>query len=77
MTDMLELAHELYDRIEWQKVPYAVAREDLMTHVARGIRDLYVKTGRASSFTENMFTKENGMYTAFSETLPLDEQLYV
>lgn len=77
MTDMLALAHELYERIEWQTVPETVTRDDLAAYIARGIKDLYVKTGRASSFTDNMFVKEDDVYTTFSQTLPLDEQLYV
>lgn len=77
MTDMVELAHELFDRIEWQKVPEDVTREDLTGFIARGIRDLYVKTGRATSFSEDMFVKAEDMYTEFTPTLPLDESQYV
>lgn len=77
MTDMLELAHGLYDRIEWQTVPDDVTREDLTGFIARGIRDLYVKTGRSANFSEDMFVRSGSLYTTFSETLPLDEQLYV
>lgn len=77
MTDMLELAHEQYDRIQWQTVPDDVTREDLTGFIARGIRELYVKTGRAANFSEDMFTRSGDLYSAFSETLPLDEQAYV
>jgi len=54
-----------------------VTREDLTGFIARGIRDLYVKTGRSANFSEDMFTKSGGLYSEFSDTLPLDEQLYV
>lgn len=77
MTDMIELAHEQYDRIEWQTVPDDVTREDLTGFIARGIRDLYVKTGRAANFDEEMFTRSGDLYSQFSQTLPLDEQQYV
>lgn len=76
MTDMIELAHEQYDRIQWQTVPDDVTREDLTGFIARGIRDLYVKTGRAAVFSEDMFTRSGDLYSSFSETLPQDEQMY-
>lgn len=77
MTDLIELAHEQYDRIQWQTVPDDVTREDLTAFIARGVRDLYVKTGRAANFNEEMFTRSGDLYTSLSETLPLDEQQYV
>lgn len=52
-------------------------QEDLTNFIAQGIRDLYVKTGRAASFSSNMFTIEEEMYVSFSEDLPLDEEEYV
>lgn len=78
MTDMVELARELHSRIEWQTIPDTVTREDLTDFIAKGIRDLYVKTGRSATFTEDMFLSGDEMkYATFSETLPLDEQMYV
>ena len=58
-------------------MPDDVTREDLTGFIARGIRDLYVKTGRASNFKEEMFTRFGDLYSEFSETLPLDELQYV
>lgn len=54
-----------------------MTQEDLTGFIARGIRELYVKTGRSGSFNENMFTREDTMYTEFADTLPLDESEYV
>lgn len=53
--------------------------DDLSTFIFRGIRDLYVKTGRALSFRSEMFVKdeEKGSYVSFEEDLPLDEEEYV
>lgn len=36
-----------------------------------------MKTGRAASFSEEMFTRSGDLYSEFSGTLPLDEQQYV
>lgn len=45
--------------------------------VARAIEHLYVVTGRALIFRDDLFVIEDGLYTAFKETLPLDEKWYV
>lgn len=77
MTDMTKLSLELYQRIEWQNVPNDICREDLSGYIAEGIRHLYVITGRALRFSEDMFTMDGDLYTEFSEDLPLDEREYV
>lgn len=45
--------------------------------IADAIRYLYVITGRALRFDEDMFEKDGDLYITFSDTLPLDEQEYV
>ncbi len=45
--------------------------------IADSIRHLYVMTGRALTFSEDMFERENGRYISFSVDLPLDEREYV
>lgn len=77
MTDIVLQAKRQFERIEWQNVPDVVAQEDLTGLIADSIRNLYVMTGRALSFSESMFTKEDDMYVSFSEDLELDEQEYV
>ena len=47
MTDLESLTRRLYRRIEWQRVPDYVTREDLSQFIADAIRHLYVMTGRA------------------------------
>ena len=77
MTDIVLLAHKLYERIEWQNVPDPVTREDLSTLIADAIRHLYVMTGRAMTFDESKFVKEDELYVSFADDLPLDEREYV
>ena len=77
MTDITALAYRLYQRIEWQSVPETVAQDDLTTWISDGIRDLYVMTGRALNFSEDMFTKDGTVYVSFSDDLKLDEIEYV
>ena len=76
MTDVIGLASRLFDRIEWQNTPDDVTKDDLAVMIADAIRYLYVVTGRALEFNENMFEKDEDSYT-FSPTLQLDEQEYV
>ncbi len=79
MTDIENgLAKRLFDRIEWQYVPDAVGKEDMCKMIADAIRMLYVMTGRAAQFSEDMFSlDEEGNYLTFSETLELDETEWV
>ena len=77
MTDIMELANKLYTRVKWQNVPEPVTQEDLTALIADGIRHLYVMTGRALTFDENWFIKEEDMYVSFEQDLPLDEKEYV
>ena len=77
MTDIVLLAKKLYERIEWQSVPETVTRDDLTIMIADAIRHLYVMTGRAMTFDEDKFTKEDEEYVSFADDLPLDEREYV
>ena len=76
MTDVAELAKRLFRRIEWQRVPDDVTREDLSQFVADGIRHLYVMTGRGTSFSEDLFGMEGDLVVSFAREMPLDEQEY-
>lgn len=77
MTDVVNLARRLFQRIEWQSVPDAVGEDELIEFVADAIRYLYVMTGRTMQFTEDMFISEDGIYVQFAGDLMLDEQEYV
>lgn len=77
MTDIAQLARVLYKRVEWQPVPYDVARDDLCFYIAEAIRHLYVMTGRAAECKETMFIIEDGLNVAFEQDLELDERNYV
>ena len=77
MTDILALAAQQHKRIEWQNVPYDVNIEDMCDNIVHAIEHLYVITGRALSFSEEMFVFEAGLCVGFNGTLPLDEKMYV
>lgn len=87
MTDIMELANKLYTRVKWQNVPEPVTQEDLTELIADAIRHLYVMTGRALTFDEEWFIKEEpddgegepekDVYLYFVPDIPLDEKEYV
>lgn len=77
MTDVEALTRRLYRRIEWQRVPDYVTREDLSQYIADAIRNLYVMTGRSSMFSESLFTCNGDLVMGFAYDMPLDEQEFV
>lgn len=77
MTDLNALTEELHGRIEWQKTPDEVYKEDLTGYVVLGIKDLYIMTGRAFQFSDDLFVYEEGVPVVFRGDLPADEEEYV
>ena len=76
MTDIMKLAEALFTRIEWQSVNDPVTIEDMTGYIVEAIKTLYVMTGRAMLFSDDLIIKTEEAYV-FNETLPLDEQEYV
>lgn len=76
MTDIMKLAEALFTRIEWQSVNDPVTIEDMTGYIVEAIKTLYVMTGRAMLFSDDLIIKTEGAYV-FKVTLPLDEQEYV
>ena len=77
MTDIIDLAFEQNSRIEWQNVPYDFDQNDMCSSIARAIKYLYVATGRALNFRDDMLIQENGLYSSFTEDMALDGREYV
>ena len=55
MTNVTHIAERLFRKIKWQEVPEEVNNEDLICLVCDAIRKLYVISGRALTFSEDMF----------------------
>lgn len=77
VTDLSRLTEALHSRIEWQKTPEEVYREDLTGYVVLGIKDLYIMTGRAAQYTDELFEYEDGVPIVYKGDLPADEEEYV
>lgn len=76
MTDVSELVAELKDIVSWQPTPLPLTDDDYFKLVRRGIRFLYVKTQRASAFSDSKFDTDSDPIT-FVDTLMADEIEYV
>lgn len=78
MTDVVNLAHRLYRRINQQVTPVKVGWSDLVSTIMDAIEDLYVISGRSSQFSEDMFEMDDSDSTCtFSGDLQLDERKWV
>ena len=78
MTDVVDLAHRLYKRVNQQTTPAEVGWSDLVHIIIEAIEDLYVISGRSSQFSEDMFEMDDsGSTCTFSDDLALDERKWV
>lgn len=77
MTNVTHIAERLFRKIKWQEVPEEVNHEDLVDLVCDAIRKLYVISGRALTFSEDMFIDDEYFEIMFSEDLQLDETEWV
>lgn len=77
MTNVTHIAERLFRKIKWQEVPEEVNNEDLICLVCDAIRKLYVISGRALTFSEDMFVDDEHFEIMFSEDLQLDETEWV
>lgn len=83
MTDIGLLCAELYERIDWQRMPPSMTQgqieEMLVRAIVDAIEDLFVVTGRAAAYEQYSYQvdEETGRISEFDYTLLLDEKLYV
>lgn len=75
-TSIAELADELKAQTSWQKTPMPLYNSDYEMMVKTAIRKLYVDTGRASIYHNNMYETHDGC-VFFEVDLPADEYEYV
>lgn len=78
MTDVVALAQRLHRKINSQRTPEEVHWTDQVHWISEAIRKLYVISGRATKFSDEMFEyDESGNILSFSDTLSLDEEEWV
>jgi len=77
VTDITALAERLYTRIEWQRVPFDVTQDDLIDYIVEAIRYLYVMTGRALQYSDDLFEKRDDLPVVLKAFLAEDEKEFV
>ena len=79
MTNIIELAQELKDIVSWQRTPEELEDADYIKMIINGIKTLYIDTGRASEYSNDMIVY-SGLVDPeiwFTVDLPIDEEKYV
>lgn len=74
-TDLNELAARLEEDVAWQKTPFLVTSAEFLKFIQRGLKRLYIDTGRASIYGSALFEDEEE--TILLDELPIDEEAYV
>ena len=84
MTNITELANELREIVAWQRTPEELSESNYEKMIIFGIKTLYIDTGRANAYSNDMIIIEETedppttvTNVLFSETLPIDEEKYV
>lgn len=58
MTNITELANELREIVAWQRTPEELSESDYEKMIIFGIKTLYIDTGRANAYSNNMIIIE-------------------
>ena len=78
MVDLLAMSAELKLRTAYQKTPQPLDEKEYIAFIIVGLRDLYIVTGRAGAYNDDLFTiDENGVPTEFATDLLIDEYEFV
>ena len=80
MLNITELAEELKEETEWQETPMPLTDAQYIKMVVRGIERLFVDTGRAELYNEELYitiNTETDSYFAYDMDFLLDEKLYI
>ena len=78
MTNVDELTEELMSYVEFQQLPRTIDYDEYRAMVVRGIRKLYVDTGRSGSYTGVLYTiNDDDGKLYFRDDLGADEVEYV
>lgn len=79
MTDVVALAKRLHRKINSQRTPEEVHWMDQVNWIIDAIRQLYVISGRALNFSDDMFYRDEEIEGSLflKDTLSLDEEEWV
>lgn len=75
MTSITDLANDLREQTAYQKTPSTISHSEYERLIIGGIKTLYIDTGRALEFSNDMIVDSSD--TMFAADLPIDEEKYV
>ena len=76
MYDISNAAFELMEETSWQAVPVELDNDDYINMIKKGIRRLYIDTGRAELFDPERYIEE-GSAVYYDEEFLVDEEEYI
>ena len=77
MLNLTELAIELKEKTEWQETPFPVADSQYFRMILRGLKRLFIDTGRASQYDPTkLIVLENEVY-CYDSDFWIDEEEYI
>lgn len=79
MLNLTELAKLLKEKTEWQETPYPITDSQYLGMVVRGLRRLFIDTGRAAQYDVMKYTTledEIGTY-CYDDDFFVDEEEYI
>ncbi len=77
MLNVTKLAEWLQVKTAWQETPVVLASSDYIGMVIDGIERLFVDTGRALVYDENLYVTLEDESLGYDANIPLDERRYI
>lgn len=76
-TNLTEYANDLERETKWQKTPMPLEPADYLYMVKKAVKRLYIDTGRASLYNNDLIQTDEEGLTTLTVDLPIDEEAYV
>lgn len=77
MLNVTKLAEWLRVKTAWQETPVVLTGSDYIGMVIDGIERLFVDTGRALMYDENLYVTLEDESLGYDTNIPLDERRYI
>ena len=75
MLSLTAMAAELQEHTAWQETPELLTEEQYIGMIIRGLKRLYIDTGRASEYKDENIIRSDDLY--YNADLLIDEQYYI
>lgn len=77
MLNLTELAKQLKEKTEWQETPQEVTDSQYLGMVLRGLKRLFIDTGRAMQYDVMKFTTLDDESYNYDDVFYIDEEEYI